>query len=238
MSFAVRFRRALPAGTCVGVSLPEGDMFALPPGVHPDEAALVHASVAARRATFIGGRIATRAALAALGASADEVARPILSTPRGAPALPPGFVASISHKRAIAVAIAARAEPTPRTTIGIDVEIPRSLRTDIAARVLTAVERTEIAGLDPGARDAEVLFRFAAKEAIYKALDPWVRRLVSFQEAEIGTAPDGGRTARLALARDDGPFTVELHDASDDAFILVVATVTPQKRNDGGVAQL
>ena len=230
MSFAVRFRRELPAGVCVGVSLPTGGAFALPPGLHPDEAALVHASPAARRATFIGGRVAMRTAMAALGAGADEAARPILPTPRGAPALPPGFVASVSHKREIAVAIAARAEPTPRTTIGIDVEIPRSLRTDIAPRVLTPAERAEIAGLDPLARAAEVLFRFAAKEAIYKALDPWVRRLVSFQEVEIGTAPDGGRTARLALARDDGPFTVELHDASDDAFVLVVATVTPEKK--------
>ena len=233
MSFAVRFRRELPAGVCVGISLPPADGFALPPGLHPDEAALVHASPAARRATFIGGRVAMRTAMAALGAGADEAARPILPTPRGAPALPPGFVASVSHKREIAVAIAARAEPTPRTTIGIDVEIPRSLRTDIAPRVLTPAERAEIAGLDPLARAAEVLFRFAAKEAIYKALDPWVRRLVSFQEVEIGTAPDGGRTARLALARqreDDGRFTVELHDASDDAFVLVVATVTPEKK--------
>jgi 4'-phosphopantetheinyl transferase EntD len=229
MSFALRFRRALPAGTCVGVSLPQGDGFALPPGVHPEEAALVHAWPAARRATFIGGRVAMRTAMAALGAGADEAAWPILPTPRGAPALPPGFVASVSHKREIAVAIAARAEPTPRTTIGIDVEIPRPLLTDIAPRVLTPAERAEIAGLVPVARDAEVLFRFAAKEAIYKALDPWVRRLVSFQEVEIGTGSDGGRTARLALARDDGPFAVELHDASDDAFVLVVATVTPAR---------
>ena len=230
MSFAVLFRRELPAGTCVGVSLPQGDAFAVPAGVHPDVAALVHASPAARRATFIGGRVAIRTALATLGAGADEAAWAILPTPRGAPSLPPGFVASVSHKREIAVAIAARAEPTPRTTVGIDVEIPRSLRVDIAPRVLTASERAEIAGLDPPARDAEVLLRFAAKEAIYKALDPWVRRLVSFQEVEIGTAPDGSRTARLDLARDDGRFSVELHDASDDAFVLVVATVTPEKK--------
>jgi len=230
VSFAVLFRRELPAGTCVGVSLPQGDAFAVPAGVHPDEAALVHASPAARRATFIGGRVAMRTALAALGAGAEEEAWPILPTPRGAPALPPGFVASVSHKREIAVAIAARAEPTPRTTVGIDVEIPRSLRIDIAPRVLTPGERAEIAGLDPPARDAEVLLRFAAKEAIYKALDPWVRRLVSFQEVAIGTAPDGHRTVRLDLARDDGRFAVELHDASDDAFVLVVATVTPEKK--------
>jgi len=230
MSFAIRFRRELPAGTCVGVTLPQGDGFAAPAGVHPDEAALVHASAPARRATFLGGRMALRTAMAALGAGDAEAAWPILPTPRGAPAAPPGFVASVSHKREIAVAIAARAEPTPRTTIGIDVEIPRSLRIDIAPRVLTPVERAEIAGLDQVARDAEVLLRFAAKEAIYKALDPWVRRLVSFQEVEIAAPAGGRRAVRLALARDDGRFAVELYDASDDEFVLVVATVTPEKK--------
>jgi enterobactin synthetase component D len=229
MAFAVMFQRQLPAGLCVGVSLPQETDFATPPGLHPDEAAFLQASPAARRATFVGGRVALRAALAALGAAADEAVGPILPTPRGAPAVPPGFVASISHKRTIAVAIAARAEPTPRTTVGIDIEIRRSLRTDIAPRVLTPAERAELAGLDQAARDAEVLVRFAAKEAIYKALDPWVRRLVSFQEVEIGTAPGGRRTARLALARDDGAFAVELHDASDDDFVLVVASVTPSR---------
>src|SRR4051794_40379363 len=97
VSFAVVLRRELSAGTCVGVSLPTEDVFPLPPGLHPDETALVHASPAARRATFVGGRVALRTAMAALGARADEAARPILPTPRGAPALPPGFVASISH---------------------------------------------------------------------------------------------------------------------------------------------
>jgi phosphopantetheine--protein transferase-like protein len=222
--FEVLFRRELPAGVCVAVSLPEGDGFSLPPGLHPDEAAFVHASPAARRATFIGGRIALREALAALGAGADS-AGPILSTPRGAPALPSGFVGSVSHKREIAVAIAARAEPTPRRTVGIDVELPRAFRSDVSARVLTPDERAALADLDPAARDAEVLFRFAAKEAIYKAIDHWVQRLVSFQEVEIVTAPDGTRQARLSLARGEGQFRVELHDAGDDERVLVVAAI-------------
>jgi phosphopantetheine--protein transferase-like protein len=223
----------LPAGVCVGVSLPEGDGFAPPPSLHPDEAAFVHASPAARRAGFIGGRVALRAAIAALGAETGDStapASPILSTPRGAPALPPGFVGSISHKREIAVAIAARAAPTPRTTIGIDVELPRPSRVDIAPRVLTPGERAALAALDPAARDAEVLFRFAAKEAIYKALDPWVQRLVSFQEVEIVTAPDRQRRVRLLLARGEGPYRVDLHDASADGLVLVVASVTPEKK--------
>jgi phosphopantetheine--protein transferase-like protein len=224
VSFAVRFQRELPAGICVGVSLPEGDGFALPPALHPDEAAFVHASPTARRVTFIGGRVALRAALAALGAGPP--ASPILSTPRGAPALPSGYVGSISHKHEVAVAIAARGEPTPRTTVGIDVEIPRPLRVDIAPRVLTPGERAALASLDPAARDAEVLFRFAAKEAIYKALDPWVQRLVSFQEVEIVTAPDGERRARLTLARGEGPFQVELHDASGDGLVMIVAAIS------------
>src|SRR5215510_3822888 len=130
MSFAVLFRRELPAGVCVAVSLPDGDGFALPAGLHPDEAAFVHGSPAARRATFVGGRLALRLALAELGADPKSVGA-ILSTPRGAPAMPSGFVGSVSHKRELAVAIVARAEPTPRTTVGIDLEIPRPLRADI-----------------------------------------------------------------------------------------------------------
>jgi len=232
VSFAVMFQRSLPAGVCVAVSLPERDDFALPPGLHPDEAAFVHSSPAARRMTFIGGRVALRAAMAALGpgAAGDPAPAPILSTPRGAPAMPPGFVGSVSHKRELAVAIAARAEPTPRTTVGIDVEVARPLRADIAPRVLTPAERSAMAGLTGAARDAAVLFHFAAKEAIYKALDPWVQRMVSFQEVEITTAPESGLRVRLALTRGEGPFAVELRDVREHVLVLAVATVTPEKK--------
>ena len=79
MAFEVMFEHVPPAGTCVAVSLPEGDDFAPPPALHPDEAAFVHASPAARRATFMGGRVAMRAALSALGADAAATGLPILS---------------------------------------------------------------------------------------------------------------------------------------------------------------
>jgi hypothetical protein len=46
VSFEVLFRRELPAGVCVAVSLPEGDGFPLPAGLHPGEAAFVHGSPA------------------------------------------------------------------------------------------------------------------------------------------------------------------------------------------------
>jgi 4'-phosphopantetheinyl transferase EntD len=70
-----------------------------------------------------------------------------------------------------------------------------------------------------------VLWRFAAKEAIYKALDPWVERLVSFQEVAIDRAPDGRTSVRLNLSRGEGPFAVELEDASDAQLVLIAARV-------------
>jgi 4'-phosphopantetheinyl transferase EntD len=223
MAFALRFQREWASGVCVAVSLPEAPEAApLPPELHPDEAAYAQTLAPARRATFVGGRVALRAALAALGAR-DVGA--ILSTPRGAPALPAGFVGSLSHKDEVALAIAARADDPPRATVGIDVEVPRPFRADISDRVLTPAERSVVAALDPAARAAELMFRFAAKEAIYKALDPWVRRFVAFHEVEIATTADGGRVATLALARGEGPFAVTLRDASADGLVIAEAWI-------------
>ncbi|HVV53626.1 MAG TPA: hypothetical protein VHO06_28480, partial [Polyangia bacterium] len=103
MPFARRFLRELPFGTCVGVALPETPAFELPPELHPEEAAFARALPEGTRAGWVGGRVALRAALAAIGVAAPE---PLLATPRGAPRLPAGAVGSVSHKRTIAVALA------------------------------------------------------------------------------------------------------------------------------------
>ena len=224
MAFERRFLLDLPFGSCVGVALPADGPFELPVGLHPVETAFARGLPEARRAGWVGGRVALRAALAVLGAEAPE---PLLSSARGAPLLPPGAVGSVSHKRAIAVALCAR-EAEPRATVGIDVEDLRRLRTDIAPRVLTPDELAVIPSAAGPERDAAVLLRFSAKEAIYKALDPWVQRFVGFDEAIVTRDPDGALTGRLALARGEGPFAVELHDArleSETGLILVAARV-------------
>jgi 4'-phosphopantetheinyl transferase EntD len=229
VAFERRFLLELPFGTCVAVSLPEGD-FPLPAALHPGEGAFALALPGPRRASWIGGRIALRAALAAAGLEAPDA---ILATPRGAPLLPAGVIGSVSHKRTIAVALAARAgAPAARAaastaTVGIDVEEIRPLRTDIASRVLTPDELADLPA-DGAARDAAVLRRFSAKEAIYKALDPWVRRFVGFEEASLTWAADGTVAARLTLARGEGPFSVEVHDVRTpgaDALILMAARI-------------
>jgi phosphopantetheine--protein transferase-like protein len=231
LAFEPRFHRALRFGVCVGVALPAEDEFPLPAALHADEAAFARSLPRARRAGWVGGRVALRAALAALG---RPPAGALLATPRGAPALPPGLAGSISHKRELAVALAAERSAPSAPTLGIDVEIRHRLHQDISRHVLTPDELAALASLGAAAREAEVLRRFSAKEAIYKALDPWVQRMVSFQEVAIAPAA-GARAAarlaleggevRLALKGGEGPFTVELEDASDGELVLFAARV-------------
>ncbi len=224
MGFERRFVRERGFGTVVAVSLPEGDDFELPEALVADETAFAYRLAPARRRTWAGGRLALRAALAAQGCDARPA---ILATARGAPAVPEGFSGSISHKAVVAVALAMRLEPGARATVGIDVEIPRPLRHDIGRHVLTPAEQAALASLPADARDPELLRRFSAKEAIYKALDPWVGRFVSFREVDLITDAGGRLEARLALSRGEGPFTVELDDASDAELVLIAARVTP-----------
>ena len=207
MSFPVRFQRELPAGVCVAVSLPEGDGFAMPPALHPDEAAFVFASPAPRRASFIGGRVALRTAMTALGADAGQLgdaspALPILSTPRGAPALPSGYVGSVSHKRELAVAIVARAradaahdarhrrrDPASAADGHRD---PRPDATTNARRWRDWIPPRATRRCCFGSRR-----RRRSTRRWIRGCSAWSR----FRRWRSSTAPGGGRHARLALAR-------------------------------------
>ena len=70
MPFEPCLRRDLTFGVCLGVSLPADDDFTMPAALHPDEAAYARTLAPARRAGWVGGRVALRAALGALGAGA------------------------------------------------------------------------------------------------------------------------------------------------------------------------
>src|SRR5262245_56527314 len=172
MVFEPMLALMLPYGACVVVSqaAPSASEPAdLAEALLPEERALVSAMSPSQRWSFIGGRAALRAALLRLGISVG----PILATARGAPRLPEGVVGSISHKGAIAVGLAARAEGYH---IGVDLEILRPRRVDISSLVLTSEEAAEIASLPAPERHREVLLRFSLKEALYKAIDPFVQR--------------------------------------------------------------
>jgi len=210
-AFPLLDTRTLPHGTLTAVGLPDVSREAEVPellaaarsALHPDEWQLAETLAMPRRVAFVGGRLALRAALHAVQpALADQ---PILRTSRRAPAMPPGALGSVSHKRRLAVALVLTPNDAVRT-LGVDVEErpgPDDLaRADLAPKILTPLERHELAAIAADAplayRDA-VRLRFALKEAVYKAIDPHVQRYVRFQEVEVFPGAAGAVAVRLAL---------------------------------------
>lgn len=222
MTLDIAFRLDLAHGVCVGVRLPSELPEDALAQVAPEERAFALTLSPLRRRGYVGGRVAMRAALAELSSSEA----PVLTDDRGAPIVPPGFVGSISHKETIAVALAAREGAGAR--VGVDVENDRPRRSDIARHVLRPEERAELDGLDEEPRARELLVRFSAKEAIYKAVDPFVRRYVAFSEAYVAPSGDGSAVARLFLRADEPRFAVDVRWVRRDGLVLTTARVSKE----------
>lgn len=182
-----------------------------------EERAFAGSLTAIRRRTWVGGRVAMRHALSRVSI---EVL-PVLTDARGAPLLPPDIAGSISHKENLAVALVAR----DAARLGVDVEIDSARARDIASKVLTGDEVAELDGLEDHARGRAVLLRFSAKEAIYKAIDPFVRRYVGFKEVTVKPLPGGRADVRLHLPSSEGSFVVEVRWLRWEAFVLTTARV-------------
>ncbi len=221
MSPAIAFELTLDHGLCLGVWLPRAaeDADALAQGVlRAEEIATAATMTPVRRRTWIGGRVALRLALERAGIDAP----PVLVDDRGAPTLPRGIGGSISHKEELAVALVAREPGGAR--IGVDVEGDRPRPIDISRKVLTQGELLEVAHLAHAERQHEVLLRFSAKEAIYKALDPFVRRYVGFHEVSVTPHPDGTAAVRPTLA-EKASFAIDARWRVVEGAVLTTARV-------------
>jgi 4'-phosphopantetheinyl transferase EntD len=158
----------------------------------PQEAAVVARALPARRREFATGRACARAALARLGV----VAGAILPGEHGEPLWPPGVVGSVSHcagYRGCAVAPSGRIR-----ALGIDAEPEEPLPDDVLDLVALPFERAQLHRLR--AANAAVPWDrllFSAKEAVYKAWFPLVRRWLEFDQVEVTLTPSGGVTARV-----------------------------------------
>jgi 4'-phosphopantetheinyl transferase EntD len=184
-------RRVRTAHGLVALAELDGDaLTAAFAGLADDERAHAAALPELRRGDFVRGRAALHALLADLPMLAGA-APAVLSDDRGAPILPHGWVGSISHKGAMAAAIVA---PSDVGFVGVDLELAAPPRADIGRRILTP---RELAALPD--RGRAVTLRFAIKEAIYKAIDPVLRRYVGFTEVELDVALDGTCTVTTAL---------------------------------------
>src|SRR5262245_59232170 len=223
--YAVLRRWQLPHGLAVAVALPRHDAEVPPEALaplHPDERAWAAGQPPRRRVTWVGGRVALREALRGLGVDAG----PIFATDRGAPALPAGVAGSVTHKAgAVAVALVGR---QGEWRLGVDVEVLKPPRPGIARKVLTAAEQQCLAGRPADEFWHGVLVRFSMKEAIYKALDPFVCRYVDFDEVEIDLTPDGRAKVHMELRRGEGPFLVEgMAHFTGPEEVLTTARIRP-----------
>lgn len=228
MSYQILFEETLPLGHLTAVSLPE-------PSGHKGESTLgslesPERSVALdlperRRIPWIGGRIALKNSLKHFEAPIV----PILATPRGAPRLPSGFVGSVSHKKTKAVGLVA---PDSGWTIGVDLEEQKPPRERIESMILTEKEISEIKSTASGVPWRELLLRFSIKEAIYKAIDPYVKRFVGFKEVTVTPNKNGTATVQWHLKKKEGPFTTEAHWLNKDGYYITSARIKPddQKR--------
>jgi enterobactin synthetase component D len=184
-------RIATPHGTVVLLELGEGAALEAALAALP-EAERAHAARLgpARRREFVAGRAALHVALGDAGGDREA---PILADDRGAPRLLPGWVGSVSHKGGLAAALVA---PAGDGWVGVDVELAAPPRADIARRILTPREQARVPD-----RGRAVTLRFSIKEAIYKAIDPHLRRYVGFTEVELELAGEACTVAHaLPLA--------------------------------------
>jgi len=131
----------------------------------------------ARSREWIGGRLCLAGAVALLSAARQAM----LPDAAGAPTVPAGIAASISHKGPLAVALAA----TTRGGVGIDVECVGLGDTMLESKVLTASERMRLDGREPFAAAVFVVAHFALKESIYKALTPADQAELEFDDIEL-----------------------------------------------------
>ena len=165
----------LDFGRCALVSLSDDELADALATLHDDERAAASQLGPRRRREHVAGRVAMRILL--------PDAPPIGVTDRGGPVLPDGWVGSISHKPALAAALVA---PAGAGHVGVDLEVAAARPIDVSPRILTPREQAALPD-----RGAAVTLRFAIKEAIYKAVDPFVRRYVGFTEVELDVGDDG-----------------------------------------------
>jgi 4'-phosphopantetheinyl transferase EntD len=145
----------------------------------PEEALIAREFRAARRATFSTGRSLARNAMAEIGVPAASVLR----APDGGPVWPPGCLGSISHSRDWVAAVAAQNQAY--RGLGVDIEQRSRVREHLFRRILTARELHALNKLAEAERPERATWIFSAKEAVYKAVYPTLRRYIGFAAVEV-----------------------------------------------------
>ena len=197
-----------PHGRCAVIELVDEELEVALAALPSEEREVAERLSGVRRRELIAGRTAIHALI--------DPAHPVLANDRGAPMVPAGMSGSISHKLARAAALVAMAE---HGHVGVDLERAAPTKLDIAKRILTQNE-ARVSG-------SELLRVFAIKEAIYKAIDPIVRRYVGFQEVEL-VVGQGGEVKVTVVDAGRLPVAIEAWWAELDGHWLATARARPR----------
>ncbi len=179
----------------------------------------LQSAVPKRQAEFLAGRACAAQALVQFGRT--DTAVPV--GPDRAPVWPGGVVGSITHSAGFAAAMVA--PDAACRGIGIDVE---RLLTEAEARPLMRQIGTEdewVLLTDDLAPAPAFAVLFSAKEALYKAIYPSVRRFVGF--TEVSSVAFGSDTIRFTLPSDiceglDGMDTVDVSYLIGDGLVYTM----------------
>ena len=187
-----------PAVACVGFEVVEHEAIVAELGALQVEGLPVRA-VAKRRAEFLVGRFAARAALALLGVESMPG-----RNEDGSPRWPAQITGSITHGAERAFCAVARRSHV--RSLGIDIErlMGPETKAELAARICNGAE-LDVLGSGLGAPEHHLVsLAFSAKESLYKCLYPLVGRYMDFAAARVVAAEsrrDGSRLAgELTLA--------------------------------------
>lgn len=196
---------------------------AVDPSALPRVSGVLAHAARSRRLAYVGGRLCAEQALRQGGASPQlEIGR----GPTGDPRWPAGWIGSISHSSAIAVAAVARADSC--IGMGIDVEPLLSPADSIAVLSMCTgdAERDQLRREVNSTVATTVLF--ATKEAYFKAAFPVVGRFVDFTEVSVDFAdgmgdrvyvhPNGSDGSSVTLPRAYGRWSF-----LEDAVFVCVA---------------
>ncbi len=195
---------------CVGTLYPGGiaagvfpvDVPDAPPP-HPQELESVATASNERRRHYLAGRRAAHILLE----QARVPSAPLLSEADGAITWPEGWTGSITHSADWCAAAIARR--TDCRGIGIDLENSARMNEPIARRILTPAELQWAAESTPGPDFLLMAaLLFSAKEALYKAAAPILKKFIGFRDAEL--RPEKTATGWRFQAR----FTNETYSAA------------------------
>lgn len=165
-------------------------------------------AVLKRQVEFMAGRRAYQLAFSTL---TGKTAEPLHQDNQGRPLWPRGVVGSISHSQGVALACVASSKEYLSLGIDIELEVDAETATKLMPSILVASERHRLLTVDsqPQALNlAQVFTRvFAAKEALYKALNPLCNRFFGFEDAEC-----------LNISSKTGEFSIQLRTTLSEQF--------------------